>query len=248
VASDGREALAALRDEAFDLVFMDCQMPEMDGFEAVRRFRASAAHGYASPSDTPVVALTANALAGDAERCLAAGFNDYLAKPVRREQLDAALARWAPGSGSEAQRQEAAPIAIEDPAAPKTPVSASMRVIDPTVIDLIRDMERRGSSRLLERLVATYISTAGKLVEKASYALKVGDAGALQLAVHTLKSSSANLGAIELSRRFAELERLARSQDLQAAQDEWNGTRIEYERAVQELTVIVAAEEAVMPN
>jgi HPt (histidine-containing phosphotransfer) domain-containing protein len=101
---------------------------------------------------------------------------------------------------------------------------------------------------LLERLVATYISTAGKLIEKASYALKVGDAGVLQLAVHTLKSSSANLGAIELSRRFAELERLARSQELQAAQDEWNGMRIEYERAVQELTVIVAAEEAVMPS
>jgi PAS domain S-box-containing protein len=248
VASDGREALAALRDEAFELVFMDCQMPEMDGFEAVRRFRASAAHGYATPSDTPVVALTANALAGDAERCLAAGFNDYLAKPVRREQLDAALARWVPGSGSDSQCMEAAPIALEDPAAPKTPVSTPTRAIDPTVIELIRDMERRGSSRLLERLVATYISTAGKLVEKAAYALKVGDAAALQLAVHTLKSSSANLGAIELSRRFAALERLARSRELQAAQDEWNGTRIEYERAVQELTVIAAAEEAVMPS
>jgi CheY-like chemotaxis protein len=223
-------------------------MPEMDGFEAVRRFRASAAHGYATPSDTPVVALTANALAGDAERCLAAGFNDYLAKPVRREQLDAALARWVPGSGSDSQCMEAAPIALEDPAAPKTPVSTPTRAIDPTVIELIRDMERRGSSRLLERLVATYISTAGKLVEKAAYALKVGDAAALQLAVHTLKSSSANLGAIELSRRFAALERLARSRELQAAQDEWNGTRIEYERAVQELTVIAAAEEAVMPS
>ncbi len=167
VASDGREALAALRDEKFDLVFMDCQMPEMDGFEAVRRFRASAANGYSTASHTPVVALTANALAGDAERCLAAGFNDYLAKPVRREQLDDALARWAPGSESEAQPNEVAPIALENPVAPTTAVSQPTRAIDPAVIGLIRDMERRGSSRLLERLVATYISTAGKLVEKA---------------------------------------------------------------------------------
>jgi CheY-like chemotaxis protein/HPt (histidine-containing phosphotransfer) domain-containing protein len=245
VASDGREALAALRDEAFDLVFMDCQMPEMDGFEAVRRFRASAANGYATRSDTPVVALTANALAGDAERCLAAGFNDYLAKPVRREQLDAALARWAADQEAGAHRHEKLPIAIEDPQTPQAPVSPPARVIDPAMIELIRDMERRGSNRLLERLVATYITTAGKLIEKATHALKTGDAGALQLAVHTLKSSSANLGAIELSRRFAELERLARSRELQAAQDEWNGVRIEFERAVQELSDIVAAEEAV---
>ena len=245
VASDGREALAALRDEAFDLVFMDCQMPEMDGFEAVRRFRASAANGYATRSDTPVVALTANALAGDAERCLAAGFNDYLAKPVRREQLDAALARWAADHDAAAHRHETLPIAIEDPESPQSPVAPAARVIDPAMIELIRDMERRGSNRLLERLVATYITTARKLVEKATHALKAGDAGALQLAVHTLKSSSANLGAIELSRRFAELERLARSRELQAAQDEWNGVRIEFERAVQELSDIVAAEEAV---
>ncbi len=114
MASDGREALAALRDEEFDLVFMDCQMPEMDGFEAVRRFRASASSGYATRADVPIVALTANALAGDAERCLAAGFNDYLAKPVRREQLDAALTRWvreATCSGRQAARRTRVPIA-----------------------------------------------------------------------------------------------------------------------------------------
>jgi HPt (histidine-containing phosphotransfer) domain-containing protein len=116
------------------------------------------------------------------------------------------------------------------------------------MIELIRDMERRGSNRLLERLVATYITTAGRLVEKATHALKAGDAGALQLAVHTLKSSSANLGAAALSRRFAELERLARSRELQAAQNEWNGVRIEFERAVQELSEIVAADEAVTPS
>jgi PAS domain S-box-containing protein len=102
VASDGREALAALRDDVFDLVFMDCQMPEMDGFEAVRRFRGAAANGYATAQNVPIVALTANALAGDEERCLKAGFSAYLAKPVRREALDAALVHWLRGAQADA--------------------------------------------------------------------------------------------------------------------------------------------------
>ena len=246
VASNGREALAALRDGSFDLVLMDCQMPEMDGFEAVRRFRATAGHGYATPADAPIVALTANALAGDAERCIAAGFDDYLAKPVRRDQLDAALARWAPSRDPQAGAPTAATIRLEEPPVAVPPPAS--RAIDPVAIDLIRDMERRGSARLLERLVVAYVSTAGKLVEKAASAMKSGDIGALQHAAHTLKSSSANLGAVELSRRFAELERYARDDDLQSARDEWNGTRLEYERAVRELTEIAAADEAVISS
>ena len=80
LADNGREALNALRSQAFDIVFMDCQMPEMDGFEAVRRFRSAAQADFETALDTPIVALTANALAGDQERCLAAGFDEYLPK------------------------------------------------------------------------------------------------------------------------------------------------------------------------
>jgi len=257
VAADGREALGLLRDDAFDLVFMDCQMPEMDGFEAVRRFRASASTGYATRADVPIVALTANALAGDADRCLAAGFNDYLAKPVRREQLDAALIRWvadgrsaaAPVTAAEPDGLPTAPSAmpIEDLAGAAA-LADARPTIDMTVIDLIRDMERRGAKRLLERLVATYMTTAARLVAQAAYALKAGDVGTLQHATHTLKSSSANLGAIELSRRFGILERHARSGALDAAREEWGATQIEYERAVKVLQHIVAADEAVVSN
>jgi PAS domain S-box-containing protein len=260
MAADGREALVALRDDAFDLVFMDCQMPEMDGFEAVRRFRASAATGYATPGNVPIVALTANALAGDAERCLAAGFDDYLAKPVRKDQLDAALQRWVgePGAGvPKAASDTTVPAVgpIPEPATPPVAQTADTAgagderpAIDVTVIDLIRDMERRGATRLLERLISTYLTTAARLVAQAAYALKSGDIPSLQHAAHTLKSSSANLGAIELSRRFAALERHARGGVLEAARGEWCETEREYERAIAALREIAAADEAVMSN
>jgi PAS domain S-box-containing protein len=247
LASNGREALSVLRDEVFDLVFMDCQMPEMDGFEAVRRVRASTAAGYATRPDVPIVALTANALSGDAERCLQAGFNAYLCKPVRSEQLDDAIARWVP---AEDRAQGVASHAGSDAGATgsATPQAPSAPTIDPSVIELIRDMERRGATRLLERLVSTYITTAAKLIEQASYALKTGDFESLQHAAHTLKSSSANLGAIELSRRFATIERLARDRTAAAAREEWTPAVLEYERAINELQHIVTADEVVVSN
>jgi CheY-like chemotaxis protein len=91
VAANGLEAVSALRRVAYDLVFMDCQMPEMDGFGATRSIRAGEA---GTPRHIPIVALTANAMQGDREQCLAAGMDDYIAKPVTKQTLAAALERW----------------------------------------------------------------------------------------------------------------------------------------------------------
>jgi CheY-like chemotaxis protein len=91
VAANGLEAVSALRRIAYDLVFMDCQMPEMDGFGATRAIRAGEA---GTPRHIPIVALTANAMHGDREQCMAAGMDDYIAKPVTKQTLAAALERW----------------------------------------------------------------------------------------------------------------------------------------------------------
>ena len=90
--------MQALEDKAYDLVLMDCQMPEMDGFEATRQIRAreAAEPQRANPRPTPIVALTANAFSEDRERCLAVGMNDYLAKPFSRNDLYETLRRWVP--------------------------------------------------------------------------------------------------------------------------------------------------------
>jgi PAS domain S-box-containing protein len=227
VAADGRLALQALAEQRFDLVLMDCQMPEIDGFEALRMLRdPSLTPMLTSERDVAVVALTANALAGDAERCLAAGFNDYLAKPVRQSQLAAVIARHATHTRVAAPAPAgASPVVMEGQAS----------TLDRAVLDGILDMERRGAPRLLARLIDTYIDSAARLVAGVEVALAANDAAGLRQAAHTLKSSSASLGARELARLCADLENLARVEQLDLAMARWPQVHTEYERAVRAL-------------
>jgi CheY-like chemotaxis protein/HPt (histidine-containing phosphotransfer) domain-containing protein len=244
LADNGREALNALRSQTFDIVFMDCQMPEMDGFEAVRRFRSGAHADFETALDVPIVALTANALAGDQERCLAAGFNEYLPKPFKQPQIDALLARWMRSDGgsvtqSAAHETVAAGVRTVDSDA----ASGDAKVLDMSVIDRIRAMEQRGAARLLERLIETYVTTATKLMAEAERALAQNDATVLRHAVHTLKSSSANVGATALSQCFAALELHARARRIEAAQHAWPAARTEYERALHALQTLMPVED-----
>ncbi|MBC8119460.1 MAG: response regulator, partial [Burkholderiaceae bacterium] len=242
LADNGREALNALRLHAFDIVFMDCQMPEMDGFEAVRRFRSGAAVEFESALDIPIVALTANALAGDQERCLAAGFDEYLAKPFKQQQIEALLARLTRPSAQPAASADVAVATTRAPAAETGPAEGDAQLLDMTIIERIREMEQRGAARLLERLINAYAATAGKLMADAGRAITQGDATALRNATHTLKSSSANLGATALSRRFAALETHAREQRMPLAQQEWPAACSEYEQALQALQALMASD------
>ena len=227
VAADGRLALQALAEQRFDLVLMDCQMPQIDGFEALRMLRdPDLTPALASARNVAVVALTANALAGDAERCLAAGFTDYLAKPVRQSQLAAVIARHA------TRTRVAAPAPTDTP-----PVAAEGQAaaLDRAVLDRIVAMEQGGAPRLLARLIDTFIDSAARLVTSVELALASSDAAAMRQATHTLKSSSASLGAHELARRCGEIEAFARAEDLPPAAARWPEARAEYERAVRAL-------------
>jgi CheY-like chemotaxis protein len=95
IAATGREVLGMLEKGAYELVFMDCQMPEMDGYEATARIRQSEQD---SGKHLPIIAMTANAMQGDREKCLSAGMDDYIAKPIRREAITEMLQKWAPKS------------------------------------------------------------------------------------------------------------------------------------------------------
>jgi HPt (histidine-containing phosphotransfer) domain-containing protein len=121
-------------------------------------------------------------------------------------------------------------------------------VIDATVLDRIRGMEQRGAPQLLARLIRTYLDTAARLVGDAERALEAGDPDALRHAVHTLKSSSANLGATTLSKHFAALELHARARRLHVARRDWPAARAEYERAVKALQAIPVSGETVLSN
>jgi len=242
LADNGREALNALRSQAFDIVFMDCQMPEMDGFEAVRRFRSAKQADYETALDTPIVALTANALAGDQERCLAAGFDEYLPKPFKQPQIEAMLSRCTRPDGQSIKRDARKPRTANRPAATSVGADGEAQVLDMSIIDRIREMEQRGAARLLERLIETYTVTATKLMADAVRALALDDAVALRHAVHTLKSSSANVGATALSQCFGVVEVHARESRIDAARDEWPAACSEYARALQALQALSVAE------
>jgi len=248
LADNGREALNALRSHAFDIVFMDCQMPDMDGFEAVRRFRSAAPGDFETAQDAPIVALTANALAGDRERCLAAGFDEYLPKPFKQQQIEHLLARLT-HTGTRAVLQHVSEPARSTHARHDELGSneAEAEVLDSSVIESIRQMEQRGAARLLQRLIETYTTTASKLMSDAERAIRQGDAVAFRHAVHTLKSSSANVGATTLSKRFAALETHVRDRQMPLAQRDWPGVCDEYERALQALLKLTVTEPVTCP-
>jgi HPt (histidine-containing phosphotransfer) domain-containing protein len=219
----------------YDLVLMDCQMPVMDGFEATRTIRAREQVGPILHR-VPIIALTANAMQGDRDRCLAAGMDDYLAKPFKRQQLEALLAQYAharaPGrpAGSQARAGAAASglrLAYARPAesAERAPASASSAagalaephgapesaVLDRAALAGIRALERPGSGDLLRRVIDRYAEDAPRLLASMRTAAANEDAHALQVAAHTLKSASANLGAVALAGMCKNLETTGRS-------------------------------------
>ncbi len=235
LAEDGLVALGLLEREDFDAVLMDCQMPTMDGFEAMRRLRDPQyrQHDLARARRTPVIALTANALSGDAERCRTAGFSDYLAKPFRQQDLGEMLVRWVQArdqglsAGPSTPPAEALlPLLLPAVGTPPegTP-GAGGAILEGRVLEDIAAMERNGARDLLRRLVGTYAASSAALITAADEGFAGGDAAAVARALHTLKSSSANLGALEFSRGCTLIEALARQSDLVAAAPTWQQLR-----------------------
>ena len=120
--------------------------------------------------------MTANALAGDQERCLAAGFDEYLPKPFKQQQIEALLARWLPRSDTDNESRALKPAAKTTPVTATPVASDKTSVLDMSIIERIREMEQRGAARLLERLIETYTTTATKLMADAELAIAQSDA------------------------------------------------------------------------
>jgi len=204
LASNGREALREIERERPDVVLMDCQMPEMDGFEATRQIRAGEACGTGNSARLPILALTANAMQSDRTKCLECGMDDYLSKPFTREQLADALERRLSGRGAGA---EAAPAPA--PACEPGPTQANP-VLDTAALDRIRALRKSGGPALLRKVIDIYLADSRGLLDSLRQAASTADAPGLQRAAHTLKSSSANVGAMGLAERCKELEAAAR--------------------------------------
>jgi len=208
VASHGQEALEFLERDDCDLVLMDCQMPVMDGFQATTliRERERLNENGRSGRRLPIVALTAHAVSGDRDRCLAVGMDDYLGKPFTRKELAAVLNRWLPAPLQPPAGEESSPASPSSPTL-ATPADAVLKPsVDPGVLDRIRALERDGATGLLARLIGLYLQGTPALVERMRQAIAADDDGALRAAAHSLKSSSANIGALKLRDLCRELE------------------------------------------
>jgi signal transduction histidine kinase/CheY-like chemotaxis protein/HPt (histidine-containing phosphotransfer) domain-containing protein len=230
---DGSAALERLATRAYDLVLMDCQMPEMDGFAVTRVIReregsASAAASSGMPRDPAgrvrIVALTANAMRGDRERCLAAGMDDYLSKPFTERQLRTMLGRWLPDT-----TRAPGPASSGDTSIQSTPaVDASDSSIDRATVERLRALGTNRPSNVLARVICVYLTSSATLVETLRDAGSRGDAAALYEAAHALKSSSASVGATTMARLCADLEQMGRTRRLDATESTLESLAREY--------------------
>ncbi|HXU87812.1 MAG TPA: response regulator [Methylomirabilota bacterium] len=215
VAANGLEAIAAIERQPYDLVLMDVQMPEMDGFEASREIRRR----WPGDERPRVVAMTANALQGDRELCLAAGMDDYVSKPIRVEELVAAVQRSAPAI--RAARPDAETSATE--------------VLNRDAFERLRTAMGAG---FLDELLSTFVEDAQELVSTMRRALGDRDVDAFRRAAHSLKSNAASVGALNLSSMARDLEMLAKSGSIDGARARVDRVAVECERVARALREI----------
>jgi signal transduction histidine kinase/DNA-binding response OmpR family regulator len=209
LAGSATEGLRALCERSFDLVLMDIQMPAMDGVQALHWFRHGGHGRYAfvTPPSTPIVAVTANALGGDEQRFLDLGFDDYLSKPFRQSQLLAMLTRNLTLSAP-VPSQDAPPPGA--PSAAAAPVASAAPVLDEVALARLRELDPKGENKLIERVMRAFETSVARLLPQLEESRRAGDRAGIRHVAHTLKSSSASIGAIKLSQLCADIEAMIR--------------------------------------
>ncbi len=206
VVDDGRAALQKATSERYDLILMDCHMPELDGFEATARIREQGGEDR----HPPILALTADVQKGTRERCLAAGMDDYLSKPFTQAQLREVLGRWLPESVN--------PAGSDVSDASSRARESDDALMDYRALEQIRSLQRPDKPPVLARVVGLYLQNAPTLLAGIEQAVKQRDAGTLRDHAHSLKSSSGNVGARALAQLSLRLEQAGTAACLEDAE------------------------------
>ena len=244
VAENGREAVEAVKRNKYPVILMDCQMPIMDGYTAtkeIRKFEGDGRH-------TPIVAMTANAMKGDREKCLNAGMDDYLSKPVRKPLLAEMLERWLREEDDEVMgvappadapdvevasqiADEAGSTAVEAPSSPAANDTALQDVLDDEIIESLLELDD-GDGEILAELVDLFAEDAPLRVEEIRQAAASSDELLMRRAAHTLKGAGRNLGANQLALVCEDMEQKASEGDLAGAMALLSQVEAELERAM----------------
>jgi CheY-like chemotaxis protein len=195
--ANGREAVKALKNYNYDIVLMDCQMPEMDGFEATAEIRRN----EGDSNRTVIIAMTANALEGEREACVAAGMDDYLSKPVKIESLRLMLERWAVSTNDQLEPP------AENPNISAQNVKES--VIDLSVLESFREFQQPGETDLVTELINLFINDGKGRLSILKKALAEKDIKAIKREAHSLTGGAGNIGARQMTLLSRELEQKA---------------------------------------
>jgi CheY-like chemotaxis protein/HPt (histidine-containing phosphotransfer) domain-containing protein len=221
IAANGRESVEMLTLLPYDVVFMDCQMPELDGYDATREIRAS----ETPMARVPIIAMTANAMRGDREKCLDAGMDDYIAKPIRTDDLAAMLQRWLDpdrkAAGSNARK------------------TGEFDAVEMSPLDQLRAYDLSGGSTLVEELCRLFLTDTPVRIASLAGAVERGDAEEIHLIAHTVKGAAWLVGARQMGAVAEGLEHqsglglLRRAAEQSARlQKEYDRIRPFYERAL----------------
>jgi CheY-like chemotaxis protein/nitrogen-specific signal transduction histidine kinase/HPt (histidine-containing phosphotransfer) domain-containing protein len=196
-AANGQEVITSLRTLPYDLVLMDCQMPEMDGYEATRAIRGGAS-GVPNPQ-VPIIAMTASVQKGDRERCLEAGMSDYLGKPVQLQELAAMLEQWLPAEEDcqRSQSKASAPTPLEPAAEQQSPVYDRDGFLDRLM----------GDEEMAQTVVEVFLDDIPKRIESLKRSLEAGDAETVKRIAHSIEGAAANIGGEALRELAGEIEK-----------------------------------------
>jgi two-component system sensor histidine kinase/response regulator len=262
-AANGAAALAAMREQAFDAVLMDCQMPVMDGFAAtaaIRREERDGAPARSAGRHVPIIAITANALQGDREACLAAGMDDYLSKPFSQQQLHAVVGRWItlaalapadaadgrtrplPDQGALPERRAQAPAPRAVPGAPPVRPGAAHAAINERALEAIRALNSERGDALVQKVIGAWVGDTPQCLAALRQAILERDAPAVRKVAHSMKSASANVGADSFARLCRQLEQLGRDETTLGASSILNDMEQEFQAVRHSLNAILEKE------
>ncbi len=234
VVANGREALDAIGRISYDIILMDCMMPELDGYEATRRIRQGELQN--GKHRLHIIAMTANAMQGDREKCIKAGMDDYVSKPVQLAELRRAIEKWKPnGNGAANGKPEVSSVPLKvEVAASVATESTTMTASTEPPVDLERLTEvTNGKAEKAHRMLTTFLTQSGEISQGLGLAIQSGNARDVRLLAHKLVGASSSLGLVAVVPALSQLEQMGDAGSLEGAVEVCHEFNVQLERVRQ---------------